>query len=329
MTGFFGGFKDIIASHVAALEENTSRELVSFVEEFQKPLVVHTSFAREDIPSLNILKEAGIPVLESSERAAECLGALAAYAVNRRKTVSSEVQAPEPRPMPEVTALFEAVTKEERKNLLETESRELLSLYGVQLPAAVLARTAEETYQATVEFGCPTALKIVCSDIIHKSDAGGIRLNVNPGGDAAAAFDVIIENACRISEASHVRGALVSPMAAEGQECIAGMIRDPQFGPVIMFGLGGIFVEILKDVSFRVAPLGTRDIDEMIREIKGFPLLAGARGRKPRDLEAVKDILLALSRIAIDNPEISEIDLNPVLVHEKGASIVDSRILLR
>lgn len=153
-------------------------------------------------------------------------------------------------------------------------------------------------------------------------------MNVSPGGEAAAAFDAIIENACRISEASRVRGTLVSPMAPEGQECIVGMVRDPQFGPVIMFGLGGIFVEILKDVSFRVAPLDNRDVDEMIREIKGFPLLAGARGRKPRDLDAVKDILLAFSRIAIDYPEISEIDLNPVIVHEDGVSIVDSRILL-
>jgi acetyltransferase len=328
MTGFFGGFKDIIASHVAVLEENTSRELAALVEEFKKPLVVHTSFAREDIQALDILKEAGIPVLESSERAAECLGALAAYAANRRKTEAGQTPAPEPRPMPEVMALCEAVRKDGRKNMLETESRDLLSLYGVPLPEAVLARTAEETYQATVEFGCPTALKIVCSDIIHKSDAGGIKLNVSPGGEAAAAFDAIIENACRISEASRVRGTLVSPMAPEGQECIVGMVRDPQFGPVIMFGLGGIFVEILKDVSFRVAPLDNRDVDEMIREIKGFPLLAGARGRKPRDLDAVKDILLAFSRIAIDYPEISEIDLNPVIVHEDGVSIVDSRILL-
>jgi acetate---CoA ligase (ADP-forming) len=328
MTGFFGGFKDIIASHVGVLEENTSRELVALVLEYQKPLVVHTSFAREDIQSLALLKEAGIPVLEASERAAECLGALAVYASNRRKIGAAHVPIPEPRPMANVTAMCEAVRKEGRKNLLETESRDLLSLYGVPLPAAVLARTAEEAFQAAVQFNRPTALKIVCSDIIHKSDAGGIKLNVSPGEEASAAFDTIIENACRTSEASRIRGALVSPMVPEGQECIAGMVRDPQFGPVVMFGLGGIFVEILKDVSFRVAPLGSREVDEMIREIKGFPLLAGARGRNPRDLDAVKDILLALSRIAIDNPEISEIDLNPVIVHDKGASIVDSRILL-
>jgi acyl-CoA synthetase (NDP forming) len=117
-------------------------------------------------------------------------------------------------------------------------------------------------------------------------------------------------------------------MAARGQECIIGMIQDRQFGPVIMFGLGGIFVEILKDVSFRVAPLAQQDIDEMVKEIKGYKILTGIRGQKSKDIEAIKDILAKLSEIAIDNPEIKEIDLNPVIVHEKGASIVDSRVIL-
>ena len=123
-------------------------------------------------------------------------------------------------------------------------------------------------------------------------------------------------------------GTLVSPMAAPGQECIIGMIRDPQFGPVIMFGLGGIFVEVLKDVSFRVAPLAQEDIDEMMEEIKGYKVLTGIRGEKAKDVNALKHIIAKLSRIAIDNPEIAEIDLNPVMVHEQGASIVDSRIIL-
>jgi acyl-CoA synthetase (NDP forming) len=118
-------------------------------------------------------------------------------------------------------------------------------------------------------------------------------------------------------------------MVAEGQECIIGMIRDPQFGPVIMFGLGGIFVEVLKDVAFRVAPLTNKDIDEMIKEIKGYKVLTGIRGKKPKDIEAIRHILVRLSDVAIDNPEIEEIDLNPVIVHEKGASIVDSRMILK
>jgi len=118
-------------------------------------------------------------------------------------------------------------------------------------------------------------------------------------------------------------------MVPKGQECIIGMIRDPQFGPVIMFGLGGIFVEVLKDVSFRVAPLAAEDIDQMIMDIKGYKVLTGIRGEAPKDIEAVKGILSKISEIAVDHPEINEIDLNPVIVHEKGISIVDSRVILR
>jgi acyl-CoA synthetase (NDP forming) len=123
-------------------------------------------------------------------------------------------------------------------------------------------------------------------------------------------------------------GSMLSPMAPGGQECIVGMLRDKQFGPVIMFGLGGIFVEVLKDVSFRAAPTTEQDIDGMIREIRGYRLLTGIRGEKAKDIGAIKEILAKLNEIAVDNPEIQEIDLNPVIVHEKGASIVDSRVIL-
>jgi len=135
-------------------------------------------------------------------------------------------------------------------------------------------------------------------------------------------------NAEKATTKERIVGTLISPMAAPGQECIIGMIRDPQFGPVIMFGLGGIFVEVLKDVYFRVAPLAQEDIDEMIEEIKGYRVLTGIRGEKAKDVDVIKDIIAKLSRMAIDNPEIKEIDLNPVIVHEKGASIVDSRMII-
>jgi acyl-CoA synthetase (NDP forming) len=142
------------------------------------------------------------------------------------------------------------------------------------------------------------------------------------------AFKEILTNTGRFTGEERIVGTLISPMAVKGQECIVGMIKDPQFGPVVMFGLGGIFVEVLKDVAFRVAPLAKKDIEEMIAEIKGYPLLTGIRGEKPKDIGTIKDILAKISDIAIDNPEIKEIDLNPVIVHEEGAAIVDSRIIL-
>ncbi len=196
------------------------------------------------------------------------------------------------------------------------------------MPKAVFVHNIEEALKAADKISYPLAMKVVCPDIIHKSDEGGVKLDLKDENDVEKAFEEILENACKITTKERVLGGLVSPMAAKGQECIIGMIHDLQFGAVIMFGLGGIFVEVMKDVSFRVAPLCEKDIDEMIKEIKGYKILTGIRGEKPKDIEAIKDILTKFSVIVIDNPEIKEIDLNPVIVHEKGASIVDSRIII-
>jgi acyl-CoA synthetase (NDP forming) len=328
ITGFFGGFKDIIAPHVAELEEHASQDMVELVERYKKPLFVHTSFARDPIKSLAILKEAGVPVMESSERTAQCLSALMRFSI-RKKTIS-RMRMPtwEEKDRPAVTALFERLEEEKRNNLLETESRELLSLYGIPLPEAMFADSAEKAVEMGNTIGYPLAMKIVSPDIIHKSDAGGVRINLNDEAEVRKAFNTIVRNAEKVTSRDRILGVLVSPMVAHGQECIIGMIRDRQFGPVIMFGLGGIFVEVLKDVSFRVAPLSYEDIEGMIEEIKGYKLLTGIRGERPKDIDALKEIIGKLSRMAVENPGINEIDLNPVIVHEKGASIVDSRIIL-
>jgi acyl-CoA synthetase (NDP forming) len=328
ITGFFGGFKDIIAPHVAELEEQTSRDLIDLVKKHKKPLFVHTSFAREAIKSLDILKSAGIPVMESSDRSTHCLSALMKFAMNQKKISQMHIPGGEPKARSAIKSIFKKAQDEKRSNLLETESRDLLKEYGIPLPEAELVCDGEKAIEVARRLSCSLAMKVVCPDIIHKSDAGGIRLDLKNEKDMEKAFEEIIENACKVTTKDRILGTLVSPMAARGQECIIGMIRDPQFGPVIMFGLGGIFVEVLKDVSFRVAPLAEEDIDQMIMDIKGYKVLTGIRGEEPRDIDAIKDILAKVSEIAIDNPEINEIDLNPVIVHEKGASIVDSRVIL-
>jgi len=328
ITGFFGGFKDIIAPHVAELEEKASKDMVDLVKKYKKPLFVHTSFARDPIKSLDILKTAGVPVIESSERTAQCLNALMRFSINQKKISQMHIPTGEATERPTVKKLSKKVKDEKRHNLIEPESRDVLTEYGIPLPEAVLASNAKEAVQAANKIGYPLAMKVVSPDIIHKSDAGGIKLGVQNEEGIERAFEEIVQNAERLTTKERILGTLISPMAARGQECIIGMIRDRQFGPVIMFGLGGIFVEILKDVSFRVAPLAQEDIDEMVKEIKGYKILTGIRGQKPKDIEAIKDILAKLSEIAIDNPEIKEIDLNPVIVHEKGASIVDSRVIL-
>jgi acyl-CoA synthetase (NDP forming) len=328
ITGFFGGFKDIIAPHVAELEEKASKDMVEMVKHHKKPLFVHTSFAREPIKSLDILKTAGVPVIESSERTAQCLSALMHFSINQKKIAQMRIPSAQVKERAQVKELFKTVSGENRSNLLETESREVLEEYDISLSEAILAGSPEAAVEAASRMRYPLAMKVVSPDIIHKSDAGGIKLDLKDAKEVQNAFKKIVKNAEKVTTRKSVLGTLISPMAAPGQECIIGMIRDPQFGPVIMFGLGGIFVEVLKDVSFRVAPLAQEDIDEMVEEIKGYKILTGIRGESPKDIDALKDILAKLSEIAIDNPEIREIDLNPVIVHEKGASIVDSRMIL-
>jgi len=328
ITGFFGGFKDIIAPHVAELEEQTARDLAALVKEKKKPVFVHTSFGAEPIKALDILKAGNVPVFESSERTARCLSALMKFGSNREKFGTMRRLETAPKVRPEVKSVFQRARDEKRTSLLETESRALLRAYGVSLPPAEFVRSPAEAAAASIGLGFPLAMKVVSPDIVHKSDAGGVKLNLKDEEAVVRAFGEIAERAASVTTQERVLGSMLSPMAPGGQECILGMIRDNQFGPVIMFGLGGIFVEVLKDVSFRVAPMTEQDLDDMIQEIKGYRLLTGIRGEKAKDIGAIKEILAKLNEIAVDNPEIREIDLNPVIVHEQGASIVDSRVIL-
>jgi acetyltransferase len=328
VTGFFGGFKEIIAPHVGELEEKTARELVRLMRQYGKPIAVHTSFAHSPFRSMEILNENGVLLTPSSERAAQCLAAMAKFATRREKLALA-------RPLPAIPAdsaaartLIESVRQASRKNFLETEARKLLSLYGIPLLPATLAKTPDEAVVAAASVGFPVALKIVSPEIIHKSDAGGILLNLADEKTVREGYAKVIANAGRVSSPDRIIGVLVAPMAPKGQECIIGMIRNPQFGAVLMFGLGGIFVEVLKDVAFRIIPPTDVDLEEMIHEIKGYPLLAGVRGQQPRDVGVLKEILRRVAQLAADHPEIQEVDINPVIVHEKGASVVDARVII-
>lgn len=328
VTGFFGGFKEIIAPHVGELEEKTARELVRLMRQYGKPIAVHTSFAHSPFRSMEILNENGVLLTPSSERAAQCLAAMAKFATRREKLALA-------RPLPAIPAdsaaartLIESVRQASRKNFLETEARKLLSLYGIPLLPATLAKTPDEAVVAAASVGFPVALKIVSPEIIHKSDAGGILLNLADEKTVREGYTKVIANAGRVSSPDRIIGVLVAPMAPKGQECIIGMIRNPQFGAVLMFGLGGIFVEVLKDVAFRIIPPTDVDLEEMIHEIKGYPLLAGVRGQQPRDVGVLKEILRRVAQLAADHPEIQEVDINPVIVHEKGASVVDARVII-
>jgi len=216
----------------------------------------------------------------------------------------------------------------EKRSLLETEAKELLKEYGIPVPAFKLIKSEEGIDKLKETIGYPIVMKIVSPDIIHKSDAGGVKVGVKNEEEAKMAYQEIISKAIKYNKKAKISGVIVYPMVPQGTEIIIGMTKDPSFGPVIMFGLGGIFVEVLKDVSFRIIPLEERDAQEMIAEIKGYKILKGARGEAPKDIEAIKNLLMKVSQLTMENPEIKEIDLNPVFVFEKGLQVVDARMIL-
>ncbi len=215
----------------------------------------------------------------------------------------------------------------ERGWMLEPEAKELCRAYGLPVGEWRVAKNETEALSFSAELGFPLAMKIVSSDIVHKSDVGGVILGIESQEKVRDAFGSIQSVAEKTG--SRFEGALMEKMARPGIETIIGAKRDPQFGPVIMFGVGGIFVEIFKDVSFRVAPIERADAMEMINELKALPLLRGARGRKPVDLDSLADSLMKVSRLMVDNEGVSEIDLNPTLGYEDGCKVLDARIILR
>jgi acetyl-CoA synthetase (ADP-forming) len=185
-----------------------------------------------------------------------------------------------------------------------------------------------EAEKSAGQIGYPVALKIVSPDVLHKWDVGGVMLDLKSATDVKSAYQKILENVKRHKPDAKIVGVIVQEMATPSTEVIVGSTKDPQFGPALMFGLGGIFVEILKDVAFRIAPITETDAREMIAEVKGYPILKGYRGQPPADIDAIVKILINTSKLVMDHNEIKELDLNPVMVYEKGAKAVDARIIL-
>jgi len=218
-------------------------------------------------------------------------------------------------------------TKEKRA-LLETEAKELLKEYGISVPDYKLVKKKDDLGRLSGEIRFPIVMKIVSPDIIHKSESGGVKVGLKDQQEAELAYQEIMNNVKKYNHQARIEGVIIYSFIPKQTEIIIGMIKDPHFGPVIMFGLGGVYVEVLKDVSFRILPLKERDAQEMITEIKGFEILKGMRGEPPKDIKAIKDVLMKISHLVEENPEIEELDLNPVFVFEKGLQVIDARIIL-
>lgn len=209
--------------------------------------------------------------------------------------------------------------------LTEFESKELLQEIGIEIPGQRLTALKEETLSAAEEIGYPIVLKLMAEDIVHKSDTGAVKLGLKTKEEVEDAFDQLMKIPSESEKKISVQKMADEPIT----ELIIGMTTDPQFGPALMFGIGGILVELLEDVSFRIAPITEYDANEMIREIKGFPILDGYRGKPKADLDAIVNTLLKISDLVVKHEEINEMDLNPVFIYEKGLICVDARIILK
>jgi 4-hydroxybutyryl-CoA synthetase (ADP-forming) len=313
--------------------DDLARTLVKMSQQhfLNKTILASLMGLAEGIENRRIMSEGGIPYYLYSEPAIRTLKSMYDFEkwVDKASTKPSTLQFT--KDTAKVKSIFEDVHKHGRTNLLEEEGYEVLKAYGFPTPQSILCTTEQECIDAAKQVGYPLVMKIVSPDIIHKSDAGGVKVGIKTDDELKNAFRTITENALKYKSDAKIKGVLVQEMVKSAKETILGASQDPTFGPVIMFGLGGIYVEVLKDVVFRVVPIDEQEAINMVESIKTIKLLKGVRGEKPSDLKAIADSLQRLSQLVADFPEIKEFDINPLLVLEegKGARVVDARIILR
>lgn len=322
MLGHFGGYHKIGGMGLLPREETAAREIVKIAQRSGKPVIVHSVHGAHKLAPLEVLRQAGIPVCRAIEMPAKLLNGL------RRAAEYSERRQCSPRTTPENAGagieafIGAAVQSSHGRWITEPEGRQVLKAYGIRVPEWATAATATDALRAVDRFEGSAAMKLVAAEALHKTDIGGVVLNVG-SRDAKRTFERLVS----LLPGQKAR-VLVTPMIREGQELVCGSFRDPQFGPIVMVGLGGVYVELLKDVAFRLAPFDARIAREMIGELDIAPLFRGYRGAAPLADEPLVDILVRLSELMADRPDIQEVDLNPVFVGSKAAAIADVRIVL-
>jgi acetyltransferase len=325
------GLVIVITQIAGAPGRQMARDIVRMSRETAKPLTVAwTTSDRLVGDNVGVLREGGVQIYRSPVRAVRALGALMKYGDFRAKRLSrsrsTEGASISLASREKALSLLAAA----EKSLTEAQGKSLLSLFGIEVTKEDVATSEEEALRIAERIGYPVALKIDSPDILHKTEAGAIRLGVPDAGELGRAYHEVLGNARSHAPAARIGGVLVQEMVSGGTEVIVGMKNDPQFGPTVMFGLGGIFVEIMKDVSLRVAPLSVEDALEMIREIRGYRILTGARGRPVADVRAVADTIAKVSHLALElEDEITELDINPLLVlpEGRGVRVADALII--
>jgi acetyltransferase len=328
---------DVVLSHAFFHDENgmkVAQELVEIYQSTSKAIVL-MSHARIDTgmeaDCIKLLENAGIPVLSDGLQAAQAVAQLSWYQEKAGRADSAEDKAAPPA-IPPVEGSGEGVDELLRSGnrLTEYQAKRILGSYGIPVTREALARSADAAVELAREIGFPVALKVQSAQILHKTEADAIRLDLASEQAVRAAYREVVDNARRYAPEAELQGVLVQEMLGEGVEVIIGTTVDPVFGQVVMFGLGGIFVEALRDVSFRIAPLTRRDAREMIEEIAGYRVLQGIRGREPADLDAIVEAILRVSQLVSDHGDrIEELDINPLRVFQSGAVAADALIASR
>ena len=310
--------------------EDIAAAIPEAIEGINKPVVCSFMGAKDVAQGVAILRKAGIPNYPFPEDGIQALWAARQLVALQELPSREMVDFTDCDVNKAKTIIAEALGSQDKCYLTQAQCRPLLECYNLPLLKSGIANSAKQASELATSFGGTVVLKVMSADVVHKFDAGGVILNVRSAQDAAIAYEQIIANVNKAAPEAKIDGVLVEQMARGGVEVILGASRDPKFGPLMMFGLGGTFVEILKDVSFRLAPMWEISANRMVREIRSFKVLDGFRGKPPSDIDSIVNTLLRLSYMVCNHPEISELDINPLIVHAKGqgCSVADSRIML-
>jgi acetate---CoA ligase (ADP-forming) len=309
--------------------EETAAAVVQLSKSIEKPVLACFMGEASLERAINLLVENGVPNYPFPERAALAFHAMSAYREIRSRPepefTSFEVD------RESVRALFERVLAEERVSIGDFESREVLKAYHLRMPESEIAENPDHAIEIANRIGFPVVLKIASPDILHKTDVGGVKVGLRNPEEVRDAFELMVYRAERYIPDANIWGCLVQQMVPQGGlEVLVGMNRDPQFGPLVTFGLGGIYVETLKDVTFRVAPFSKQEAEQMLKEIRAHALLDGVRGQPAYDKNAIVEVLLRIGQLVQDFPEIAELDINPLMVYpqNRGAIAIDMRLVL-
>lgn len=325
--GLLGGYDRLFWPGHAGEEVKTAEEVCRLAARHGKPVLIQTVYSDPGNHCVRVFREAGIPVYFSLEHAVAAMSGLIRYAEFRGAARAAGLLRPSSGARRQrVEEVLRRARAEQRAVLLEPEASDVLLSYGVPFPRFGVARSTEEAVELARMLGYPVVMKIVSPDVVHKSEVGGVRLDLRTEEEVRAAFSEIVSLSHR--RGVRTEGVMIAQYVRGGVEVVVGLTRDPTFGPVVMFGLGGVFVEALQDVAFRVAPVDRSEARAMIEEVRGYTVLAGFRGLGPRDVDSLADLIVAVGDAGMENAEIASIDLNPVLVLEQGVLAVDSRVIL-